>query len=290
MPVPFLTSPNILFATVVQRVERLSPGFVRVTLAHDSLADFAPYERDQRVKILLPTDGGYPSTLHGGLAEYEWRRAWRDLPEDDRPMMRSYTAHRVRPGEREMDLDVFIHEPAGPASQWAIDAEPGTPLLVSGPNVRRGDPMHGVQWDPGQARAVLLAADETAFPAVHGILASLDESVRATVLLEVGDPADTALLEPLLAGHSAQVHLRRGRPGGVALLAGVERWLDLHGAEAAAAGDDFAAWLVTESSVIPALRAVANRHLIAPERIHTQGYWNARPRAARPPVPEAPGR
>lgn len=290
MPVPFLNSPNVLFATVVHRVERLSPGFVRATLIHDSLADFAPYERDQRIKILLPRDGSYPDTLHGGLAESEWRRAWRELPEADRPVMRSYTAHRVRPGEREMDLDVFVHEPAGPASRWAIDAELGTPLLVSGPDVRRGDPMHGIQWDPGPARSVLLAADETAFPAVHGILASLDESVRATVLLEVGDRADTALLEPLLADHTVEVHLRQGRPGGAALLAGVERWLDRHGAEAAASGDDFAAWLVTESSMIPALRAVANRHLVAPEQVHTQGYWNARPRTARPPAAGAPGR
>lgn len=285
MPVPFLNSPNVLFATVVHRVERLSPGFVRVTLVHGSLADFAPYERDQRIKILLPRDGSYPETLHGGLLEHEWRRAWRDLPEDDRPVMRSYTAHRVRPAEGSIDLDVFVHEPAGPASRWALDTEPGTPLLVSGPDVRRGDPLHGIQWDPGSARSVLLAADETAFPAVHGILASLEERVRASVLLEVGDGADTALLQPLLADHSVEVHLRQGRPGGAALLAGVERWLDRHGAEAAASGEDFAAWLVTESSAIPALRAATTRHGIAPARVHTQGYWNARPRPERAPQP-----
>lgn len=279
MPVPFLHSPNILFDTVVDRTERLSPGFVRLTLAGASLVDFAPYERDQRIKILLPgDDGAYPDGLHGGLPEHAWRRAWRALPPADRPVMRSYTAHRVRPAQQEVDLDVFIHEPAGPASRWALGARPGDRLLVSGPDVRRGDPTHGVQWAPGTATTVLIAADETAFPAVHGILRSLDEDVRAHVLLELGDSADTALLGPLLERHAVEVHERAGRPGGDALVAGIEQWLHLHGSSAATLGTDFAAWLVTESTRIPLLRAATTDHGIDPERVHGQGYWNARPR------------
>lgn len=282
MPVPFLHSPNILFDTVVDRTERLSPGFVRLTLAGASLADFAPHERDQRIKILLPdAEGGYPEAFRDGQPEHDWRRVWRALPPADRPVMRSYTAHRVRPAGQEIDLDVFVHEPAGPASRWALGARVGDRLLVSGPDVRRGDPTHGVQWAPGQASTVLIAADETAFPAVQGILRSLDDGVNAHVILELEDPRDTALLGPLLERHTVGIHERAGRAGGDALVAGVEEWLRTHGPAAATLDHGFAAWLVTESTRIPALRAATTAHGIDPERVHGQGYWNARPKADR---------
>jgi NADPH-dependent ferric siderophore reductase len=254
MPVPFLQSPNVLFVTVVQGTRRLSPGFVRVTLGDPSLADFAPYEQDQRIKILLPdSDGAYPDGLRGGQPEHEWRRARRALPTSERPVMRSYTAHRVRPDQHEIDLDVFIHDPAGPASRWALGASTGDHLLVSG-------------------------ADETAFPAVDGILRSLGEEVRAHVILEVGDPADLALLQPLPERHVLEIHERGGRAGGDAVVDAVERWLRVHGASVATLGLGFAAWLVTESTRVPLLRAATTAHGIDPDRVHTQGYWNARPR------------
>lgn len=285
MPVPFLHSPNVLFDTVVARTERLSPGFVRLTLVADALASFAPYERDQRIKILIPAAASVPVGLHGGMPEHEWRRAWRALPVSSRPVMRSYTAHRVRPDECALDLDVFVHQPAGPASQWAVSATPGDSLLVSGPDIRRGDPTHGVQWNPGAATSVLIAADETAFPAVLGILDSLDARIEATILLEVGDPADTRLLGSFLSRHACSVNLRAGRAGGSALVDAVTRWLAEHGSAAAKRGVDFAAWLVTESSRVPALREATARYGIDPDRVHTQGYWNARARPAAEPQP-----
>jgi NADPH-dependent ferric siderophore reductase len=241
MPVPFLQSPNVLFDTVVQGTRRLSPGFVRVTLGDPCLADFAPYEQDQRIKILLPdSDGAYPDGLRGGHPEHEWRRAWRALPAAERPVMRSYTAHRVRPDQQEIDLDVFIHDPAGPASRWALGASAGDHLLVSGPDLRRGDPTHGVQWAPGTAT--------------------------------------TVLRQWLQERHVLEIHERGGRAGGDAVVDAVERWLRVHGASVATLDLGFAAWLVTESTRVPLLRAATTAHGIDPDRVHTQGYWNARPR------------
>lgn len=281
----FRTSPNVLFATVVTRVVRLSPGFVRVTLTGPDLGVFAPYGLDQRIKILLgePCDGLLP-----GLPEREWRRVWRAVPEHRRPVLRSYTAYEVRPDARELDLDFYVHDPAGPASEWALAARPGDPLLVSGPDVRAGAPDHGVQWCPGGAtERVLLAADETAYPAVRGILAALPAGVRATVLLEAGHAADAATLDDVTAGHDAHVLLRDGRRGGQALVAAVEAWAAEHGPAAAAAGDAFYAWVATESTRLAGARAALAGAGLAPERVHTQGYWHDRPRGV--PAPEPAG-
>ena len=210
----FTASPNALFATHVARTARLSPGFVRLTLTGPDLDRFAPYGLDQRVKILL---GGPCPELAPGLPEREWRRVWRAVPEDRRPVLRSYTAYEVRPATREIDLDFYVHDPAGPASDWALGAAPGDPLLVSGPDVTAGRPAHGIQWEPGpDVRRVLVAGDETAYPAIRGILAALPRSVRADVLLEAGDPADAATLDDVThgPGRSAHVVLRAGAPGG----------------------------------------------------------------------------
>lgn len=274
----FTASPNALFATHVARTARLSPGFVRLTLTGPDLDRFAPYGLDQRVKILL---GGPCPELAPGLPEREWRRVWRAVPEDRRPVLRSYTAYEVRPATREIDLDFYVHDPAGPASDWALGASPGDPLLVSGPDVTAGRPAHGIQWEPGpDVRRVLVAGDETAYPAIRGILAALPRSVRADVVLEAGDPADAATLDDVThaPGRSAHVVLRAGAPGGVALTAALGRWVDEHGAAAADLGTGFYAWAATESTRVRAVRDAWDGAGLDPARVHTQGYWHDRPR------------
>ncbi|GAA4690487.1 hypothetical protein GCM10023215_29000 [Pseudonocardia yuanmonensis] len=190
----FDTSPNVLFETRVAAVERLSPGFVRLTLHGPQLAHFAAHGPDQRIKLLVP-QGEYPTAFDPRtepVPEREWRATWRDLPDAGRPVLRSYTPSAVRWPQREIDVDVFVHARPGPASRWAAAARIGERLLVSGPDVRRGRADHGVQWHPGAAGTVLLVADEAALPALRAILASLGSETAGTALLEVGDPADAA--------------------------------------------------------------------------------------------------
>ncbi|MFI2665431.1 siderophore-interacting protein [Micromonospora carbonacea] len=273
----FRNSPNVLFETTVTATRRLSPGFVRVTLGDERLRELAPHQRDQRIKIMLPVGGDYPAGLRAGLPEQGWRREWRSTPDRERPLLRSYTAYRTRPAAGELDLDFYLHQPHGPASTWAAGARPGDRLILSGPHVRAGQPGYGVQWEPGPATRVLIAADETAYPAVRGILTSLGPGVRATVLLEAGTAADAGTLDDVTAGHSVEVGLRDGARGGTALAAMVGDWLAEHGAAAAGAGSRFYAWAATESSRIAHLRRLFTEAHIAPERVHTQGYWHDRP-------------
>lgn len=281
-PVPFADSPNRLFAVTVARREQLSPAFVRLGLTGPGLGAFAPAGRDLRVKILLPAADGYPATLVDGLTEAAWRAAWRALPTAARPVMRSYTVPRADPDARRLDLDVYLHEPAGPASAWAAATRVGDPLLVSGPALGVGDPDHGVQWLPGPATRFVIGADETAFPAVAGILATLGPEARATLLLEAADPADVA---PFVDADDPRLDvthvLRDGRPGGVPLLEAGRAWAERHGADAAAEGAASYGWFATESARVAELRRALLAVGLGADRVHTQGYWIDRAGRAR---------
>ncbi|WEO76165.1 siderophore-interacting protein [Cryobacterium sp. SO2] len=277
---PFHSSANVLFDTVVRQVQRLSPGFLRITLTGAHLNQFAGHGLDQRVKILLP-NGPYPAAFdHDLLPESEWRRRWRNTDAADRPALRSYTISTARPDHREVDLDFYVHARPGPASSWAETVQPGARLLVSGPSSRLSDQPYGIQFSPGTASRMLLAGDETAFPAIRGIASALGPSVRATIILEAGDPSDAAWLVADLPRHAVAVH-RRGPDGsGSALMPAVAEWTRAVGADSAARGTDFYAWLATESAQVARLRDLLHGSGIDPARVHSQGYWNDRARAA----------
>jgi NADPH-dependent ferric siderophore reductase len=279
---PFRSSANVLFDTEVRRVSRLSPGFVRLTLTGAHLNQFAAHGLDQRIKILVPT-GRYHSHFDDELVhESEWRRRWRDGADTDRPALRSYTISAVRPGQREVDIDFFVHASPGPASSWALTAKLGARLLVSGPSSRLTEQASGIQWSPGGAVQVLLAGDETAFPAIRGIASTLPPSIRTTIILEVGDPADADWLIRDLPGRSVSVYRRARSAGGFALLPAVEAWTRAAGADAAALGAGFYAWVATESSQVARVRALLQEAGIDPGRVHSQGYWNDRVRVDSP--------
>jgi NADPH-dependent ferric siderophore reductase len=143
--------------------------------------------------------------------------------------------------------------------------------------VAADQPGYGVQWEPGPATRVLIAADETAYPAVRGILSGLGPGVRATVLLEAGDAADAATLDDVTAGHRVEVRLRGDARGGTTLTGLVADWLAGHGRTAATAGTDFYAWAATESSKIALVRRLFTEANVDLRQVHTQGYWHDRP-------------
>ncbi|WP_224386202.1 siderophore-interacting protein [Pseudonocardia sp. ICBG1293] len=129
---------------------------------------------------------------------------------------------------------------------------------------------------PGQATELLITGDETALPAVRGILASLGPRHRGRVLVEVGDPADAVGLTATHPGRTVELCRRPGRP----LLDAVADWTRAHGAAAARLGDRFYAWNATESTRVARLRRMLHDAGVAPERVHAQGYWHDRPRPA----------
>lgn len=186
--------PYDAFATTVLRVTKLSPNFTRITFTGDEVEHFGQDGLDQRIKLLLPrADGTYPEL---GLfdnprpAMIDWYRRWRELPDEERNAIRTYTIRAVRPQLREIDVDFVLHGDTGPASAWALHAAPGDPLIIVGPDSRAEAPAGGIEWRPGRAKRVLLAGDETAAPAICAILESLDSDIVGEVFIEVPDPAD----------------------------------------------------------------------------------------------------
>ncbi|WP_150460488.1 siderophore-interacting protein [Nesterenkonia ebinurensis] len=200
------------YLTEVARVVRLSPNFIRVTVAGDGLEHFGPQRTalseqeavqpspawDQRIKLFLPrADGSYPDL--GLFADppatmMQWYTAWRELDDTERNPIRTYTVRAIRTWVREVDIDFVIHlEPdgsSGPAADWALSAAPGDELVVIGPDRRSDQPGGGIDFTPGSARDLMIAGDETAVPAICAILECLPEHYHGEAYLEVPTSAD----------------------------------------------------------------------------------------------------
>ena len=278
-----VVQPYRLFNVTTKRTERLSPHFVRVTLAGEHVRHFATHGLDQRVKLVFPdTHGEYARFWRVGersLTTTQWQARWRALPESRRNPLRSYTVSGVRPWEREIDIDFVLHDTPGPASRWAAAASSGDELVVCGPDARAEDAVYGIQWHPGTATRVLLVGDETALPAIRNIVRSLRPHVTGHVLLELPTPADLPLVTWPKAAIDVTVQARQGAAPGSFLPTMAREWVLAHGDRAARMGEGFYSWIAGETSQVAALRrALVHRVGVAPSRVQAQGYWRTGPR------------
>ena len=138
----------------VVAVERLSPGFVAVTFAGDSLADFVSLSFDDHVKFMIE---------HGGEA-----------------VRRDYTPRSFSTSECRLTIEFALHGHGG-ASEWARQAKVGQQVLVGGPR--------GSMIIPTDYHWHLLAGDATALPAIRRRLEELPAGTQATVIVQA-DAAD----------------------------------------------------------------------------------------------------
>lgn len=264
------------FRVTVARRLRLSPGFVRITLAGAQLAHFAPWGLDQRIKLVLPPpDGGAPDF---GLFDdptpppSDWYTRWKELPAHRRNVLRTYTPSAIRPEAGEIDVDVFIHQPAGPASTWALECAPGDALALTGPDARVGYTGYGIHYTPpAPPTRVLLIGDESALPAIANILAALPARTRADVLLELADPADD-----LLAASAPEVRreiVARGTRAGERLGAAVRAWT-AGNRDALRHDPGLYAWIAGETAAATSIRRHLTADALLPkERVAFLGYW-----------------
>ncbi|GAB3817410.1 hypothetical protein GCM10028820_18320 [Tessaracoccus terricola] len=288
--------PNGAFRATVARIEKLSENFTRITFAGDELRHFGSAGFDQRIKLLFPlADGSWTDFgLFSGEGVAHWYSAWRQLPDEQRNAMRTYTVRAARPDAGEIDVDFVLHGTDGPASAWASGVCEGDEIIIIGPDARAEGAAGGMEWHPGTANRVLIAGDETAVPAICAIVESLGEGVSGEVFLEVPATADVLPLET-----EADLHIewlaRDGAAHGTLLTPAVEQWGRERIARREAAdvevemdpdallwdspgeaNRDAYAWLAGEAGVITGLR----RHLVRDlgldrSSVAFMGYWRA---------------
>ncbi|MGR4878942.1 siderophore-interacting protein [Streptomyces sp. LARHCF249] len=185
------------FALDVLRTRRLGRSFLRVTFGGESLADFRPGGFDQSLSLFLPA-GDQEHTVLPSTDEDTWFAAWRGMPDEERPVMRSYTVRaqrRTAEGVDEVDIDFVLHGDSSPASRWAGRAVTGRRILAIGPTVAENKSVRF--QPPAGADAVWMYADETALPAAAAILDGLPAGTRVRAWFEVPHEDDRLALSTL---------------------------------------------------------------------------------------------
>lgn len=284
----------------VSRVVRLSPHFVRLTFSCPDFENFGTAGRDQRLKVLFPGPDGRVCDVgqhdEEAIARGDWYTRWRGLSPAERTPFRTYTVRRVDPENCEVDIDFVLHHDPGPAGAWAEAAVAGDELVIVGPDQRSPDSHLGIDWHPGSARRLLLAGDETAAPAIAGILESLSADTDVDAFIEVPSRQDALPI----ATHARVTRLARDdRAHGEALIAAVTSWT--HAADdvlARAAAPrpqeledvdvdrellwdspedsegEFYAWMAGESQTVKTLRRLlVQGNGVDRKRVAFMGYW-----------------
>lgn len=183
-----VAAPFRFFSLHVVTTRRLGPSLVRVTFAGQDLEHFFSDGRDQSLSLFLPhpeqSAPAVPFELGDG-----WWQGWRELPDEVRAVMRSYTLRALRRDAlgrtTEIDIDFVLHTPAGPASRWAACAAAGDRVVLLGPAVADN---RAIRFrPPGDTDLIVLWGDETALPAIASILEALPAGRRVRVWLETHD-------------------------------------------------------------------------------------------------------
>jgi NADPH-dependent ferric siderophore reductase len=294
--VPTEAPPFRFFEVEVLRIDRISPNFVRVTFTGDDLDRFADNGFDQRIKLIPPLAGSGFEHMPAGP---DWYTQWRELPDEQRNPIRTYTVRGVRADRREVDVDMVLHGVSGPASRWAVGAVPGSRALLMGPNGDFTGVSGGIDFHPPvNTRRILLGGDETAVPAIASILERLPADAVGEAVLEVPEAADRLEITAP-AGFRVTWLSRDGAAHGTGLVPAIEEaaqrllgdctkaattdledvdvdndmlWEVPDGTETTI--DGFYAWLAGEAAVIKTLR----RHLVTGcgvdrRAVAFMGYW-----------------
>lgn len=220
---------------IVAEKQQLTPHYLSIRFDCDDFDDFVSASPDDHVKLFLPQ-----SSSVGG-----------------RPPMRDYTPRAFDPAAGLMVIDFALHQPAGPATAWAIAAQPGDRIEIGGP---RGSVLL-----PDDCDWYWLIGDETAVPAIARRLTELPDAA-IHVLIAVDGAEEQVALPPASDATIQWVH----RPADeahnpAALLAAVE-------ALSLPAGRGFI-WIAAEADVARHLREAVLVKGQPLAQIKASGYW-----------------
>jgi NADPH-dependent ferric siderophore reductase len=245
--------PLVPRTLTVKRIERITPRMARITLAGPDLEGFATLDAEDHVKIFPPAEGA-ELPVFPTVENDRWVRS----PDGPVLVFRDYTVRRFDAEAGELDLDFVLHD-HGPGGRWATTAQPGSKVGVFGP---RGSLILRKDFD-----WLLLAADETALPA---LLRRIEETRPGTRVIAFAEVADAAEEQPVSTSADLELtwlHRNGAEPGSTALLEEAVRATELP------AGDGYV-WVAGEADSIKPLRRYLRRELGLPKgAFDVDGYW-----------------
>ncbi len=160
-----------IFNVVLARKQVLSPSMLSCVFRGEEVRQMKMDAPDQRIKLLFPALNGAPSAL---ADEGNWWEKVCAMPAEQRPLLRTYTLRQVDTDAAELTVEFVMHGTDGPASAWALSAQPGDTLQIVAPNRDHIADSGGYEWKPHpDVPYAMVIADETALPAAKGILEQL---------------------------------------------------------------------------------------------------------------------
>lgn len=243
------------FVTSVAAAEDVHPHLRRITFRGGDLATFEPAGADTFLYVLLPPPGRAELTID---ASFSWE-AYAAMPETDRPVGAYYTVRRWDPDRCELEMLFVLHDPAGPACEWAVGARPGDPVALWGPRTAFHPPETTARY--------LLVADETGLPAVAAILDELAHDVPVHVLAEVADERERQSLPERPSVAVTWLHRDGRAPGTTTVLADAAARLE-------PLGDGTYVWGGGESRAMTGVRKIVRQRWGLPrEAVSLVAYW-----------------
>jgi NADPH-dependent ferric siderophore reductase len=245
---------RMMQASIVRNVP-VTPRLRRITLGGPDLVRYAGWRPADAVRLYLPEPGQRAPRLpvrdeNGGAPD--------DPVFDNTAPTRAYTLRRYDRQRLEADIDVVLHG-SGAGAQWARSAEVGDRVALAGPrrDFYSGD---GVDWH-------LIAGDETALPAIAGILSELPAGMPVLCHVEVEDESDEVALPSDADVTLRWWHRRADAPASTDLL--------FNALSAASLPEGTGqAWVAAEASVMRSIR----RYLLTEagllgQNVHAVAYW-----------------
>lgn len=161
----------------VKRITDVTPGMRSITFTSDDLHTYPDNTGGAHLKIFLPVEGQIKPTIPSFS---EKGPVW---PENEpRAIVRTYSVRAIRPEQKEIYIEFAVHEDAGPAINFAMNAKVGDYIGITNP----GGP------DPliAPASHYYMAADPSSLPALMALVETMKADVQGKVVIRVEHNSD----------------------------------------------------------------------------------------------------